>query len=342
MPNQLRMIDLGENQFQGQIPRSLANCVMLEHLVLGDNQIEDIFPFWLGALPQLQVLILRSNRFHGAIGSWNSNFRFPKLRIVDLSENEFIGDLPSDYFQNWDAMKHTDANGLRYMQTNPKFEIPGYKMVSHYMYSVTMKNKGMQRFYEKIPDIFMAIDFSGNNFKGQIPTSIGSLTGLHLLNLGSNNLTGHIPSSMGNLIQLESLDLSQNKLSGEIPWQLSRMTFLEFFNASHNRLTGRIPQGKQFATLENASFDGNLGLCGSPLSRECGSSEASPPTLSSSKQGSTSEFDWKIILMGYGSGLVIGFSIGYSLTSWKHEWFVKTFEKWQRKWTRKERKGHRG
>ena len=92
----------------------------------------------------------------------------------------------------------------------------------------------------------------------------------------------------------------------------------------------------------HASFDGNPGLCGSPLSRACESSEASPPTLSSSKQGSTSEFDWKIILMGYGSGLVIGFSIGYSLTSWKHEWFVKTFEKWQRKWTRKERKGHRG
>ncbi|KAJ9686890.1 hypothetical protein PVL29_015659 [Vitis rotundifolia] len=343
MSNNLRVIDLGENQFQGQIPRSLASCTKLENLVLGNNQINDIFPFWLGALPQLQVLILASNRFHGTIGRWHTNFRFPKLRIIDLSDNEFIGDLPSEYFQNWDAMKLKDiANGLRYMQTRPTFEFQGYTWISDYMYSVTMTNKGMRRFYENIPDIFMAIDFSGNNFKGQIPTSIGSLMGLHLLNLGGNNLTGQIPSSMGNLIQLESLDLSQNKLSGEIPWQLTRMTFLEFFNVSHNRLTGRILQGKQFATFENASFDGNPGLCGSPLSRECESSEASPPTRSSSKQGSTSEFDWKIILMGYGSGLLIGVSIGYCLTSWKHEWFVKTFEKRQRKWTGKERKGHRG
>ena len=101
------------NQFQGQIPRSLANCVMLEHLILGNNQIDDVFPFWLGALPQLQVLILRSNRFHGAIKSWHTNFKFPSLHIIDLFDNEFVGDLPNEYFQNWDAMKLTKGDSLQ-------------------------------------------------------------------------------------------------------------------------------------------------------------------------------------------------------------------------------------
>ena len=341
VPNNLRVIDLSENQFQGQIPRSLANCVTLEYLILGNNQIDDVFPFWLGALPQLQVLILRSNRFHGAIKSWHTNLKFPSLHIIDLSDNEFVGDLPYGYFQNLDAMKLTKADSLQYMQANIVFDMPGYIMTDNFVYSMTMTNKGMQRFYEKISNSFKAIDFSGNNFKGSIPTSIGNLEGLHLLNFGGNNLTGYIPSSLANLTQLESLDLSQNKLSGEIPSQLTMMTFLEFFNVSDNHLTGPIPQGNQFATFSNASFDGNPRLCGSPLSRVCGITEALPPTPSSSKQGSTNEFDWKFVLMGYGSGLVIGVSIGYCLTSWKHEWLVETFGKQQRKWTRTKRMGLR-
>ena len=259
-PNDLRVIDLGENKFQDQLPRSLANCMMLEALFVGNNQIDDIFPFWLGALPHLMVLILGSNRFHGAMGNWHTNFRFPNLRIVDLSYNEFIGDFPSEYFQNWDAMKLTEANDLWYIQAHPTYQAPGFGLTFPYLYSMKMTNKGMQRFYERVPDSFKAIDFSSNSFKGHIPTSIGNLKGLHLLNLGGNNLTGHIPSSLGNLTQLESLDLSQNQLSREIPWQLTRITFLEFFNVSYNHLTGPIPQGQQFDTFPNASFEGNLGL----------------------------------------------------------------------------------
>ncbi|RVW37573.1 Receptor like protein 42 [Vitis vinifera] len=218
----LELLDLSSNNLSGRIPQCLANFSRsLFVLDLGSNSLDGPIPeictvshnlnvIDLGALPQLQVLILRSNRFHGAIGSWHTNFRFPKLRIIDLSDNEFIGDLPSEYFQNWDAMKLTDiASSLRYMQISPMIDLKNNVIITGYMYSMTMTNKGMQRFYERILDTFMAIDFSGNNFKGQIPTSIGSLKGIHLLNLGGNDLTGHIPSSLGNLTQLESLDLSR-------------------------------------------------------------------------------------------------------------------------------------
>ena len=34
VPNNIRVIDLCENQLQGQIRRSWTNCMMLEHLVL--------------------------------------------------------------------------------------------------------------------------------------------------------------------------------------------------------------------------------------------------------------------------------------------------------------------
>ena len=338
----LRMIDLSENQLQGKIPGSLANCMMLEELVLGTNLINDIFPFSLGSLPRLQVLILRSNLFHGAIGRPKTNFQFSKLRIIDLSYNGFTGNMPSEYFQNWDAMKIVDADNSTYIQADLEFEVPQYSWKDPYSFSMTMMNKGMTREYKKIPDILTIIDLSSNRFYGEIPESIGNPKGLQALNLSNNALTGPIPTSLANLTLLEALDLSQNKLSREIPQQLVQLTFLEFFNVSHNHLTGPIPQGKQFATFPNTSFDGNLGLCGSPLSRACGNSEASPPAPSIPQQSSASEFDWKIVLMGYGSGLIIGVSVGYILTSWKHEWFVKTFGRRQPKWRRKAKRGHRG
>jgi len=115
----------------------------------------------------------------------------------------------------------------------------------------------------------MVIDFSNNRFEGEIPEVVGSLKGLHLLNLSNNALNGHIPSSLGNLTCIESMDISQNKLFGEIPLQLTQLFFLESFNVSNNRLTGPTPHGNQFDTFQNSSFEGNSGLCGSPLSKKC-------------------------------------------------------------------------
>ena len=326
-PSSLRMIDLSGNKLQGQIPRSLANCTMLDQLVLGNNMINDTFPSWLGSLPMLQVLILRSNLLHGAVGRPRADFEFSKLRIIDLSDNGFTGDLPSEYFRIWDAMDVVFVDHLTYMQADTVFHDPRYTWSAHYEFSMTMSSKGTTRKYGKIPDFLIVIDLSSNKFHGEIPESIGDLKGLQGLNLSNNAVTGPIPTSLANLTQLEALDLSQNKLSGEIPQQLVELTFLAFFNVSHNNLRGLIPQGKQFGTFSNISFDGNPGLCGSPLSRTCGNSEPPSPAPSTLEQGSSSEFDWRLVLMGYGSGLVIGVSSGYILTIWKHEWFVRTFEK---------------
>ncbi|KAM2482933.1 hypothetical protein ACFX1W_040630 [Malus domestica] len=85
----LRMIDVSHNKLQGQLPRSLANCVMLEHLVLSNNRFNDVFPIWLGTLLELKLLAMRHNGFYGMIGRSRKNVDFPKLRILDLAYNDF-------------------------------------------------------------------------------------------------------------------------------------------------------------------------------------------------------------------------------------------------------------
>jgi Leucine-rich repeat (LRR) protein len=331
----LSIINFSQNKFQGHLSRSLAECTMLTVLDLSDNQFNDKFPFWLGHLPNFEVLILRSNKFNGPMETPQTYFKFPNMRILDISNNDLMGKLPLGLLENWKAIKFENVASSTYIQKDSYLEIPKqpkweYRLhQSTYTYSMIMTNKGNIMFYEKVQELFTAIDFSNNKFVGEIPKSIGNLKGVQLLNLSNNYLTGHIPSSLGNLTELETLDLSQNKLSGEIPQQLTQLTFLEVFNVSHNSLAGPIPQGKQFDTFENNSFEDNPGLCGKPLTKKCGNSDKAPFKHSifeaSQDSGSPFEFGWKIVVIGYGFGFVVGVIIGPIVIARKHDWLMKTF-----------------
>ncbi|KAF8391159.1 hypothetical protein HHK36_023460 [Tetracentron sinense] len=305
----LRTLDINDNQLEGRVPRSLINCKRLEVLDLGNNQLNDTFPFWLESQPELQVLVLRLNNFHGPIGCPRTDCTFSKLHIVDISYNEFTGDLPSTYFLHWSAMMMSGENKSQFK----------YMGDTYYQDSVTMVIKGVEIVYEKILTIFSTIDFSNNRFQGEIPESIGNLSSLRALNFSSNSFTGCIPSSLGNLTKIESLDLSQNKLSGKIPQQLTSLTFLAVLNLSRNHLMGPIPRGQQFDTFLSTSYEGNSRLCGLPLVKKCAYTDAvQQPTFlfhqDQDLEATSEEFDWKILLMGYGCGMYIHESEIYSLT----------------------------
>ncbi|KAG6662971.1 hypothetical protein CIPAW_03G279600 [Carya illinoinensis] len=336
----LRIINFRQNKFRGPLPRSLVKCLMLEVADFSNNKLHDIFPSWLENLPNLKVLNLRSNNFHGQIGASKAGYKFPNLRVIDLSHNGFTGKLPLEIFGNWKQPREfANSDILSYIQVNSSMAQQRYLCNSwlyDYNYTMTMTNKGIAVFYEKVQELLKAIDLSSNRFGGEIPESIGNLRGLSLLNLSNNVLTGLIPLSLANLTELESLDLSKNNLSGEIPQQLTQLTFLGFFNVSNNLLTGPIPQGDQFGTFGNNSFEGNSGLCGRPLSKNCEDSNAylpAPPSISvdqSQESGSAFEFGWEIlvvVVVGYAFGQVVGVTIGHIVITRKHDWFMNIFGK---------------
>ncbi|KAL4311629.1 hypothetical protein GQ457_01G049450 [Hibiscus cannabinus] len=331
MDSLLSQLFLNDNRLEGLVPPSLANSSKLEILNLGNNMLTDRFPHWLASLPSLQILILRSNRFYGSLPHSVVSTNFSALRMIDLSGNEFTGPLPTKLFRNFRAM--TDKPKER-LSDLAQYGLDGtdgiYHGIEDYHISVNVTTKRLELALTKTLDIFVSMDLSNNRFSGRIPEEVGQLIYLQMLNFSHNNFTGPIPESFGNLVALESLDLSSNELSGRIPSQMPKLTFLEVLNLSGNNLVGPIPHGNQFDTFDNDSYSGNLGLCGLPLSKQCmNRTEAKPSaSLVVEHEGSKIPFFWKVVMMGYGSGLVIGLSLGYIVFVTRRPWwFVRMVER---------------
>ncbi|GJZ83880.1 leucine-rich repeat-containing protein [Tanacetum coccineum] len=333
----LSMIDMGNNSFQGTIPNTYDNCGFLEGLILNGNQLRGevpsslskcsalrvldlannylngTFPGWLGGLFELQVLVLKSNNLHGHIHpSATVEFSFPSLRVLDLSHNGFVGQLPTKYFQSFNSMKNVVKSN-----TTPKY----LSMGGAKYYSFVVAVKGVNQDFPQISVDYTIIDLSNNIFKGEIPDVIGGLNSLIVLNLSHNSLTGPIPHALGNLTEIESLDLSWNQLSGKIPQSLAHITTLEVLNLSQNHLVGRIPEGPQFSTF-STSFGGNSGLYGPPLPKR--EHQSSPKVEDAGEYNGEEEsgFTWKVVTLGYGCGTLVGLVIGYLLLSTrKVKWF---------------------
>ncbi|KAL6315285.1 hypothetical protein AAG906_000373 [Vitis piasezkii] len=282
----LSVLNLRKNRFHGIIPQTFLKGNAIRNLDFNDNQFEGRVPRSLIICRKLEVLDLGNNEINDTFPHWLGTL--PELQVLILRSNSFHGHIGRSKIKSPFMslriidLAHNDFEGdlpevyLRSLKATMNADQGNTKRKymgdGYYQDSVMVTIKGLEIEFVKILNTFTTIDLSSNKFQGEIPKSIGNLNSLRGLNLSHNNLGGHIPPSFGNLKLLESLDLSFNKLMGKIPQELTSLTFLEVLNLSQNNLTGFIPQGNQF---------------------EC-----------------DGKFDWKITLMGYRCGLVIGLSLG--------------------------------
>ena len=85
------------------------------------------------------------------------------------------------------------------------------------------------------------LELSFNKLYGTLPTELGNLQNLKLLAFNGNGLNGSIPSSIGNLSNLTQLHLSSNYFSGELPDSIANLKQLEVLNVFDNNLSGKLP-----------------------------------------------------------------------------------------------------
>ncbi|KAM3295393.1 hypothetical protein ACQJBY_037962 [Aegilops geniculata] len=236
----------------------------LQVLDIGECKLSGKIPLWISRLTKLEMLVLRGNQLTGPIPGWFKSLS--QLFFMDVSSNHLTGEIPLTLME-MPMLKSTDNSshlGPRVFEL-PLYIDPSLRYLADTSFPVVLK-------------------LSNNNFTGVIPPQIGQLKVLVVLDLSFNKLSGQIPKSVSNLTNLQILDLSSNNLIGVIPAALNSLHFLAAFNISDNDLEGPIPSGGQFNTFESSSFDGNTKLCGSMLIHKCGSEEAPPATILSTKQ----------------------------------------------------------
>ncbi|KAJ9678524.1 hypothetical protein PVL29_020647 [Vitis rotundifolia] len=185
-------LDLSSNvDINGSIPDTFGNMISLADLDISGNQLQGSIPDIFGNMASLERLDLSENKLEGEIPKSLSNLC--RLQKLDLGINNLSGQLP----QVLDLLAcANDTLEILYLSYN---QLRG-----------------------SIPDLIgfsslRLLDLGDNRLNGTLPTSIGHLTKLQQLVIGSNSLQGNISEAhFLHLSQLYYLDLSSNSLTFNI------------------------------------------------------------------------------------------------------------------------------
>ncbi|KAK3439561.1 hypothetical protein EUGRSUZ_C04112 [Eucalyptus grandis] len=277
----LWLLDISNNNFIGKIPKLIANWSSLTALDLSKNQLDGLVPQELCNLGELEYLDLSDNNLYGPLPSF---FIAQQMSHIHLNRNKLNGTLvclgPINFSSEY-ANKVTSTPGMfmsdgewsPWYYVRPvhtafyQYDLEGEPLPAHTVGIITKKRFDSYKGYALLE--MVGLDFSCNQFSGEIPPEIAIFQDMLVLNLSNNKLTGHIPTSFLSLTKIESMDLSYNNLIGSIPEELTQLNSLEVFNVSYNDLSGAIPNTNQFGAFDESSYYGNNLLCGLPLSNNC-------------------------------------------------------------------------
>ncbi|XP_073283173.1 receptor-like protein EIX2 [Primulina huaijiensis] len=311
--NQLQSLHIGDNLISGRLPSSLKNLSRLETLDLRENTIKGDLPTWLGeSFSSLRILSLRSNAFSGKMIIEFSNLS--SLQILDLAENNLTGRIPTRF---------ADLKAMAQEQMTNQYLLYGKYRGLYYEESsfVNLKNQFLK--FTKTLSLVTAIDLSGNNLSGDFPVGLTALRNLVVLNLSGNHITGQIPENISMLRQLASLDLSSNDLFGVIPPSMASLSFLSYLNLSNNNLSGKIPYTGQMLTFDVHSFEGNHGLCGTPLVK-CPDEDKSGlgnDVIYDSNNKFIDQWFYLSIGLGFAAGILVPYLVLMMRKPWSDKYF---------------------
>lgn len=110
----------------------------------------------------------------------------------------------------------------------------------------------------------VSLSIPNKKLSGFLSPSLGSLSQLRHLNLGTNRFHGTLPLQLFKVKGLQSLVLYGNSLSGPLPFEVGNLEYLQSLDFSHNFINGSLPlsliQCKRLRNLD-LSHNNFVGFC---------------------------------------------------------------------------------
>ncbi|KAK1394257.1 hypothetical protein POM88_013313 [Heracleum sosnowskyi] len=317
-------LDLSSNKIRGKFSSENFNFKVID---LSSNYFEGQVPI---IPPQCSEINLSQNKFSGTPFSL-AVVEDMSLSFLDLSHNFLSGSLPDA----WVYFKDLVFLNLGYNNFSGRIPMSLGNLVS--LQTLILRKNSfsgeLPASLRKCTDLGF-VDFGLNKLSGKVPAWIGEeLLHLYALILRSNKFYGSMPYQLCHLSNLYFLDLSVNQISGILPQCFGNLTSMtkkgteitEHYYNSTNALAptssfvdtalagwkGRIPSGTQLQGFSSSAYEGNIGLCGPPVTKRCPGDEADDedgPTLNDN-EGDADETE-------YMRWLYISAALGFSTSFW--------------------------
>lgn len=166
---------------------------------------------------------------------------------------------PFSVLSNWNYSDETPCSWNGVFCTNTKNDT---------QYRVTSLSLPNSQLLSSIPsdlgsiENLQILDLSNNSINGSLPSSFFKPNSeLRFLNFSNNLLTGEIPESITELRNLQILNFSDNAFAGKLPNNLSNMKNLTVASFKNNYLTGFLPsdlRNLQVLDLSSNLLNGTL------------------------------------------------------------------------------------
>ncbi|KAG7571958.1 Leucine-rich repeat [Arabidopsis suecica] len=233
----LSVLNLADNNFDGQIPESISKFLKLRKLDLSNTKLEGKVP---GCLLRIRSLKLSHNSFSG-FGKSSEVLDQAKMGEFRLDSNSFRGPFPH-WICEFRSLQILDLSNNSFNGSIPQ-------CLRNITYVLQVLNLGNNNFSGILPDVFVnatnlnALDVSRNRLEGKLPKTLINCMYMEFLNVEGNKFKDKFPSWFGSMPFLNVLILRSNQFYGPLYQDHVYIEFqyLKVIDVSHNDLSGAFP-----------------------------------------------------------------------------------------------------